>query len=46
MASLDFPLWKPPNYQAYPPFILATAAAAMDMECMLFFTFWGLDIIH
>ncbi|MCL5971387.1 MAG: DsrE/DsrF/DrsH-like family protein, partial [Firmicutes bacterium] len=31
---------------AYPPFILATAAAAMDMECMLFFTFWGLDIIH
>lgn len=31
---------------AYPPFILATAAAAMDMECMLFFTFWGLDIIN
>lgn len=31
---------------AYPPFILATAAASMDMECMLFFTFWGLDIIH
>lgn len=31
---------------AYPPFILATAAAAMDMECMLFFTFWGLDVIN
>lgn len=31
---------------AYPPFILSTAAAAMDMECMLFFTFWGLDIIN
>jgi peroxiredoxin family protein len=31
---------------AYPPFILATAAAAIDMECMLFFTFWGLDIIN
>ncbi|AUW93591.1 MAG: peroxiredoxin family protein [Sulfobacillus thermosulfidooxidans] len=31
---------------AYPPFILATAAAALDMECMLFFTFWGLDVIN
>lgn len=31
---------------AYPPFILATAAAASDMEAMLFFTFWGLDIIN
>lgn len=31
---------------AYPPFVLATAAAAMDMEVMLFFTFWGLDIIN
>ena len=31
---------------AYPPLILATAAAAMDMEAMLFFTFWGLDIIN
>ena len=31
---------------AYPPFVLATAAAAMDMEVMLFFTFWGLDVIH
>lgn len=31
---------------AYPPFVLATAAASMDMECMLFFTFWGLDVIH
>lgn len=31
---------------AYPPFVLATAAAAMDMDTMLFFTFWGLDIIN
>lgn len=31
---------------AYPPFVMATAAAAMDMEAMLFFTFWGLDIIN
>jgi peroxiredoxin family protein len=31
---------------AYPPFILATAAAAMGMEAMLFFTFWGLDIVN
>lgn len=31
---------------AYPPFVLATAAAAMDMEVMLFFTFWGLDVIN
>ena len=27
---------------AYPPFILATAAAAMDMEVAIFFTFFGL----
>jgi peroxiredoxin family protein len=30
---------------AYPPFILATAAAAMDMEVTIFFTFFGLEII-
>lgn len=30
---------------AYPPFILATAAAAMDMEVAIFFTFYGLEII-
>lgn len=30
---------------AYPPFVLATAGAAMDMEVMMFFTFWGLDIV-
>jgi peroxiredoxin family protein len=30
---------------AYPPFILATAAAAMDMECAIFFTFYGLNIL-
>lgn len=31
---------------AYPPLILATTAAAMDMEAGIFFTFYGLDIIH
>ncbi len=36
-GSLDF---------AYPPLILATTAAALDMEVAIFFTFYGLDIIH
>jgi peroxiredoxin family protein len=30
---------------AYPPFILATAWAAMDMEVAIFFTFYGLTIL-
>lgn len=30
---------------AYPPLILATAAAAMDMEAAIFFTFYGLQIL-
>ena len=30
---------------AYPPFILATAAIALDMEAAIFFTFYGLEII-
>jgi peroxiredoxin family protein len=30
---------------AYPPFILATAGAAMDMEVAIFFTFFGLQIL-
>jgi peroxiredoxin family protein len=30
---------------AYPPLILATAAAAMGMEVTIFFTFYGLDIL-
>src|SRR3989304_10145846 len=33
-------------YMAYPPLILATTAAAMDIECSIFFTFYGLDIIN
>ncbi len=28
---------------AYPPFILASTAAALDMEVAVFFTFYGLD---
>lgn len=31
---------------AYPPLILATTAAAMGMEAGIFFTFYGLDIVH
>jgi peroxiredoxin family protein len=30
---------------AYPPLILATSAAAMDMEAAIFFTFYGLEIL-
>jgi len=30
---------------AYPPFILGTAGAAMDMEVAIFFTFFGLSIL-
>jgi peroxiredoxin family protein len=30
---------------AYPPFILATTAAAMDMDVTLFFTFYGLSLL-
>jgi peroxiredoxin family protein len=30
---------------AYPPLILATAAAAMEMEATIFFTFYGLEIV-
>lgn len=32
--------------QAYPPLILATAAVAMGWEAGIFFTFYGLNIIH
>jgi peroxiredoxin family protein len=31
---------------AYPPLILATSAAAMGWEVAIFFTFYGLNIIH
>jgi peroxiredoxin family protein len=31
---------------AYPPLILATTAAAMDMDVTIFFTFYGLEIIR
>lgn len=31
---------------AYPPLILSTAAAASGMEVAVFFTFYGLNIIH
>jgi len=31
---------------AYMPLILASTAGAMEMECAIFFTFYGLQIIH
>ncbi|MBT3772322.1 MAG: peroxiredoxin family protein [Euryarchaeota archaeon] len=31
---------------AYPPFILASTAAAMDMEVKVFFTFYGLPLLN
>ncbi len=31
---------------AYPPFILATAAAAMDVKVTMFFTFYGLQLLR
>ena len=30
---------------AYPPFILAQTGAALGMDVMLFFTFWGMSLI-
>ena len=30
---------------AYPPFILATTAAAMDVKTTMFFTFYGLSLV-
>lgn len=32
--------------QAYPPLMLATTAAAMGWEVGIFFTFYGLDLLH
>lgn len=31
---------------AYPPLILATTAAAMDIDTTIFFTFYGLEIVR
>ena len=31
---------------AYPPLILASTAAAMDVETMIFYTFYGMDIVN
>ena len=32
--------------RAYPPLVLASTAAAMDIETMIFFTFYGIDVIN
>jgi peroxiredoxin family protein len=32
--------------QAYPPLILATTAASMGWEVGIYFTFYGLDVLH
>ena len=31
---------------AYPPLILASTAASLGVECAIFFTFYGLNIVH
>ena len=31
---------------AYPPLILATTAAAMDIDVHLYFTFWGMTLLN
>jgi peroxiredoxin family protein len=31
---------------AYPPLILASTAAAFGWDVVVFFTFWGLDVLH
>ena len=31
---------------AYPPLMIASTAVAMDMECGIFFTFYGLNIVN
>jgi peroxiredoxin family protein len=31
---------------AYPPLVLASTSAAMDVEAAIFFTFYGMDIIN
>ncbi len=31
---------------AYPPLILASTAVAMDVETMIFYTFYGVDIVN
>jgi peroxiredoxin family protein len=31
---------------AYPPLILASTAAAMDVETMIFYTFYGVEIVN
>lgn len=31
--------------EAYPALILASAARQADIDCFVFFTFWGLDVI-
>ena len=33
-------------HQAYPPLVMATTAARMGWEVGIFFTFYGLDIVH
>jgi peroxiredoxin family protein len=32
--------------QAYPPLVLATTSASMGWDVAIFFTFYGLDIVH
>jgi len=46
MAKLALIATKGTLDWAYPPFILATAAAAMDWDVGIFFTFYGLPLLN
>ncbi len=43
--SMSFIVTKGTLDWAYPPFILATTAAAMDVKVTMFFTFYGLQLL-
>jgi len=44
--SLAIMAFKVDLANAYPPLILATAAAAIDYELGIFFTFFGLNLLN
>ena len=45
VGSLSIIATKGTMDMAYPPFILASTAAALDWEVSVFFTFYGLDLV-
>ena len=44
--SMSLIVTKGPLDWGYPPFILATTAAAMGLNVSMFFTFYGLNLLH